>query len=197
MDLEGHAAAGRVPRQGSRLGRGAPHESPPSVRGMHVEDIAPYRDWRGSWPQSASSASPGPRPTAAQGSGPAEQMIVNAELRAAGCAGIVDHIAIGELGPTIIAHGSEEQKQRYLAPMLHGDEGWCQLFSEPAAGSDLAGVQTARSAPRPAGASPARRSGRRWPSTPTTACCSRGRTPTCPKHRGPDAVHRPDARATG
>src|SRR4029077_9932712 len=43
---------------------------------------------------------------------------------------------------TIIAHGSEEQKSRYLGPMLHGDEVWCQLFSEPAAGSDLAAVQT-------------------------------------------------------
>jgi alkylation response protein AidB-like acyl-CoA dehydrogenase len=46
------------------------------------------------------------------------------------------------LGPTIIAHGSDEQKGRYLGPMLHGDEVWCQLFSEPAAGSDLAAVQT-------------------------------------------------------
>ncbi len=46
------------------------------------------------------------------------------------------------LGPTIIAHGTEEQKARYLGPMLHGDEVWCQLFSEPAAGSDLAAVQT-------------------------------------------------------
>jgi alkylation response protein AidB-like acyl-CoA dehydrogenase len=45
------------------------------------------------------------------------------------------------LGPTIIAHGTEEQKARYLGPMLHGDEVWCQLFSEPAAGSDLAGIQ--------------------------------------------------------
>jgi alkylation response protein AidB-like acyl-CoA dehydrogenase len=45
------------------------------------------------------------------------------------------------LGPTIIAHGSDEQKTRYLGPMLHGDEVWCQLFSEPAAGSDLAAVQ--------------------------------------------------------
>ena len=46
------------------------------------------------------------------------------------------------LGPTIIAHGTEEQKHRYLGPMLHGDEVWCQLFSEPAAGSDLAGIQS-------------------------------------------------------
>src|SRR5438067_10263468 len=46
------------------------------------------------------------------------------------------------LGPCIIAHGSEEQKSRYLGPMLHGDEVWCQLFSEPAAGSDLAAVQS-------------------------------------------------------
>ncbi len=46
------------------------------------------------------------------------------------------------LGPCIIAHGSEEQKSRYLGPLLHGDEVWCQLFSEPAAGSDLAAIQT-------------------------------------------------------
>ncbi len=56
--------------------------------------------------------------------------------------GILDGIGVGMLGPTIIAHGEEEQKSRYLAPLLHGDEVWCQLFSEPAAGSDLAAVQT-------------------------------------------------------
>ncbi len=49
---------------------------------------------------------------------------------------------IGMAGPTIIAHGSEWQKERFLRPMLRGDEVWCQLFSEPGAGSDLAGLQT-------------------------------------------------------
>jgi alkylation response protein AidB-like acyl-CoA dehydrogenase len=76
-----------------------------------------------------------------QGLGPLEQVIVNQEIGRAGLPGILDVIGVGMLGPTLIAHGSEEQKQRYLGPMLHADEVWCQLFSEPAAGSDLAGIQ--------------------------------------------------------
>jgi alkylation response protein AidB-like acyl-CoA dehydrogenase len=49
---------------------------------------------------------------------------------------------IGMAGPALMGHGSQEQKDRYLAPMLRGDEVWCQLFSEPGAGSDLASLAT-------------------------------------------------------
>jgi alkylation response protein AidB-like acyl-CoA dehydrogenase len=59
--------------------------------------------------------------------------------------GAPDHIGgigLGMAGPTIIAWGSDEQKQRYLAPLLSGEEVWCQGFSEPGSGSDLAGART-------------------------------------------------------
>ena len=83
-----------------------------------------------------------PREVGGRGVGPIEQVTVNQEIARADVPGILDVIGIGMLGPCIIAHGSEEQKSTYLGPMLHGDEVWCQLFSEPGAGSDLAAVQT-------------------------------------------------------
>jgi alkylation response protein AidB-like acyl-CoA dehydrogenase len=51
-------------------------------------------------------------------------------------------VGIGMCGPTLIAHGNEAQKQQHLEAMLRGEEVWCQLFSEPDAGSDLAGLKT-------------------------------------------------------
>ncbi len=53
-----------------------------------------------------------------------------------------NNFAIDRIGPTIMLLGTEEQKKRYLAPMLSGEEIWCQGYSEPNAGSDLAGLQT-------------------------------------------------------
>ncbi|MEU5773129.1 acyl-CoA dehydrogenase [Streptomyces venezuelae] len=75
------------------------------------------------------------------GAGPVQQLVIQEELKAAG-------VRIGDLGiatwviPSLIAYGTEEQRDRFLAPTLRGELLWCQLFSEPEAGSDLASLRT-------------------------------------------------------
>ena len=76
------------------------------------------------------------------GADPAHQLIVDDELRRAGVRRPENTIGIGWAGPTILHAGTEEQKERYLLPLLAGEEIWCQLFSEPGAGSDLAALTT-------------------------------------------------------
>jgi alkylation response protein AidB-like acyl-CoA dehydrogenase len=103
--------------------------------------IAARRAWQGKLAEGGLAGVTWPKEYGGQGLGPIEQVICNQEIARAKVPGILDAIGVGMLGPTIIAHGNDEQKARYLGPMLHGDEVWCQLFSEPAAGSDLAAVQ--------------------------------------------------------
>ena len=73
---------------------------------------------------------------------PIQSVIWNQEEARYRTAPNVFGIGQGMLGPTLMVHGTEQQKDRYLRPMLRGDEIWAQLFSEPAAGSDLAGLRT-------------------------------------------------------
>jgi len=77
-----------------------------------------------------------------RGAGPVEHFIVQDELARARAPEMVGRIGINLAGPTLMAHGTAEQKQRWLPDILDATEMWCQLFSEPGAGSDLAGVTT-------------------------------------------------------
>ena len=83
-----------------------------------------------------------PREFGGRGGSPMESSIFNAEAGRYDVSAGTFTVAIGMAGPTIMAYGTDAQKQRYLDPMLRGDEIWCQLFSEPGAGSDLAGLST-------------------------------------------------------
>ncbi|MBA9006225.1 acyl-CoA dehydrogenase [Thermomonospora cellulosilytica] len=79
-----------------------------------------------------------PRPWG-RGAGPVEQILIQQELRAAGIK--PPNLVIGAwLVPSLVAYGTEEQKERFLRPTLRGEMVWCQLFSEPGAGSDLASL---------------------------------------------------------
>jgi 3-oxochol-4-en-24-oyl-CoA dehydrogenase len=80
-------------------------------------------------------------PPHGRGADAREQLVIDQELAAAGLTRPV--LAIGSwAAPTIIAHGTDEQRDRFIRPTLTGEIFWCQLFSEPEAGSDLAALRT-------------------------------------------------------
>ena len=74
--------------------------------------------------------------------GPIQQLVIDEELRAAGAPRPLNPIGIGWAGPTLLVAGTQQQQERYLPGILSGAELWCQLFSEPGAGSDLASLTT-------------------------------------------------------
>jgi alkylation response protein AidB-like acyl-CoA dehydrogenase len=91
------------------------------------------RGWAGlSWPEEYGGA----------GATVVEQAIFYEEVARAGAPQMANTLALAMGGPTVIAHGTEDQKSRFLAPILSADEIWCQGFSEPQSGSDLASLKT-------------------------------------------------------
>src|SRR3954451_25440516 len=77
-----------------------------------------------------------------RGGGPGEHYIVTEELAPAPAPGLVGRIGVNPVRPTLLAHGTPEQKARWLPRILDASEIWCQLFSEPGAGSDLTSLTT-------------------------------------------------------
>ena len=106
----------------------------------HEAVLRASRAWQATLYRHGWAALTWPREHGGRGLGPIEQIIWNQEMARAGLGESIFVVGIGMAGPTLIAHGTGEQKRRYLDPMLRGDEIWCQLFSEPGAGSDLAGL---------------------------------------------------------
>ena len=100
------------------------------------------RDWSRKLYEGGYAGLTWPKEYGGVGAPPSFQAILYEELAAAQAPSHVGVIGLSMAGPTIIAHGTEEQKSRYLRPILAAEEIWCQGFSEPDAGSDLAAART-------------------------------------------------------
>jgi len=107
-----------------------------------AEEVAFLRTWQAKLAEGRWVGVAWPEDYGGRGAGPVEHFIVQEELARARAPEMVGRIGINLAGPTLLAHGSPEQKQRWLARILRAEDLWCQLFSEPGAGSDLASVAT-------------------------------------------------------
>jgi alkylation response protein AidB-like acyl-CoA dehydrogenase len=108
----------------------------------HVGDVADAKAFQRALDDADLGAITWPVEHGGRGGGLADAMAFAEEMARFDTPLAVLQIGLAMVGPTLIAHASDAQKARYLAPMRRGDEVWCQLWSEPGAGSDLASVSS-------------------------------------------------------
>lgn len=107
-----------------------------------AERLAFFRDWTRRLYEAGFVGLTWPREYGGHDAPLTHHVILLEELGRSGAPEHIGPIGFGMAGPTLLAHGTAEQKARYLRPILTGEEVWCQGFSEPGAGSDLAALST-------------------------------------------------------
>ena len=104
--------------------------------------VAFERDWQRRLHAAGFVALSWPREYGGRGATLMEQIIVDQEMARAGAPELIGAVGLSVIGPSLIEHGTSEQKLRYIDRILSADDIWCQGFSEPEAGSDLASLRT-------------------------------------------------------
>jgi alkylation response protein AidB-like acyl-CoA dehydrogenase len=107
-----------------------------------ADEVAFGREWQAKLASGRWVGVGWPRELGGRGAGPVEHYIVTEELARGRAPELVGRIGVNLVGPTLLAHGTPEQQARWLPKILDASEIWCQLFSEPGAGSDLTSLTT-------------------------------------------------------
>ena len=120
----------------------ADHVPPAVAVAATPDDAAVLRDWQRTLHADRWVGVHWPVEHGGRGASPAHVAVYNEELARAGAPPLLGRAGVTLVGPTLIAHGTAEQRARWMPRILSGDDVWCQLFSEPGAGSDLASLST-------------------------------------------------------
>ena len=107
-----------------------------------ADEVAFLRGWQRTLADAGWVGIHWPRAYGGRGASVVENYLFQEEIAAARAPEIIGRIGVNLVGPTLIAHGTEEQKRRFLPKIMPAEEIWCQLFSEPGAGSDLTALRT-------------------------------------------------------
>jgi alkylation response protein AidB-like acyl-CoA dehydrogenase len=108
---------------------------------MDEDRLANLREWNRELAEARYAAIAWPEEYGGRGAGIMEQVVFAEEMHRSKAPGTLNPIGLSNIAPAIIQHGTEKQKQHLLPRMLRGDDIWCQGFSEPDAGSDLASLK--------------------------------------------------------
>lgn len=116
------------------------------LRGRNIgftrpEESPALNQWRTVPAERGWIASAWPKEFGGAGLSPLDQFVLNEEFAEAGAPSL-GGLGVMMLGPTLITHGTPEQKREHLPRILQGETNWCQGYSEPGSGSDLASLQT-------------------------------------------------------
>jgi alkylation response protein AidB-like acyl-CoA dehydrogenase len=107
-----------------------------------ADDVAALREWQRALYEQGWVGIHWPVEFGGQGASVTQVAVYNEELGRAGAPPLLGRAGITLVGPTLIAHGTDAQRSRWMSRILCGDDVWCQLFSEPGAGSDLVALAT-------------------------------------------------------
>src|SRR5262249_11005774 len=140
MDLSFSAEEAAFAAEG-RAGMAADLERPPRFATL-ADEVEWGRAWQAELAEGRWVGIHWPVDYGGRGASPVQVAIFNMEYARSRALQPINRVGINLAGPTLLAHGTDEQKQRWLPAILTADEIWCQLFSEPDAGSDLASLST-------------------------------------------------------